>query len=108
MPGPFMGAACGSPPSVLVGSFVRVMVCLAAAAIAWPDTMAEAQVTPFAPTYARLVRGNEPAPIPPVTVVPAILVLPPGAVQRFTAVVSGTANPITWTATGGTITTDGT
>lgn len=101
--------ACRSDRCTPVGLSIRVVSCLTVAAIWWPTMIAEAQ-TAFAPTKVRLLRGDEPVQVAPVTVLPAALVLPPGAVQRFTAAATGTGagSRTTWTATGGVVTADGT
>jgi hypothetical protein len=99
--------AGGGPPSVWIGVFMRGIGCFLVAAIAAPTIRAEAQLTPFAPTQFRVLHGDEPPPIASVAVTPAALVIPSGASQRFTVAVVGAAMPITWTATGGTVTTDG-
>ncbi|MQA28774.1 MAG: hypothetical protein GEU82_02895 [Luteitalea sp.] len=80
-------------------------------AILSPAALAQSPVVvpPPAATAVRVLADNEPAQIPAVAVSPASVPLAPGAVQRFTALVTGTANKrITWTATGGTIASDGT
>jgi hypothetical protein len=95
-------------PSRRIASFVKVLSCLTVAAIACPAITADAQVAPFAPTHMRLLHGDEPSPIASVSVSPSALVMPPGAVLRFASVVTGAADLVTWTATGGTVTPDGT
>jgi hypothetical protein len=100
--------ASGDHRSILPGAFVRALGCLTVAAIVSAPMTVEAQLSPFAATNVHVLHGDEPPQIIPMTVVPAALVLPPGAVQQFTAVVTGTASQVTWTATGGTVTANGT
>jgi parallel beta-helix repeat protein len=64
---------------------------------------------PQPPLNVRIIPGDEPAGTPGVTISPAMISLAAGGTQRFTATVSGTSNTnVTWTATGGTIASDGT
>src|SRR5690349_20577857 len=88
--------------------FATVAVALAGIAVLPCTTPASAQA-PAPPMNVRIIPGDEPAANPGVVISPVMLSLAAGSTQRFTAAVSGTANKsVTWTATGGSITSDGT
>ena len=97
-------AAVADPSSslfsrALIGFLVTLVPCAAALA----------QTPPPPATHVRVLASNEPAPTPTVTVSPTSVLMAPGGTQLFTALVTGTANQqVIWTATGGTITSDGT
>jgi hypothetical protein len=64
--------------------------------------------TPSAPQKIRVIGINEAIPAASVKVAPGSITLATGAAHRFSAAVSGTANAsVTWSATGGTIASNG-
>lgn len=80
---------------------------LATCALLTGVTSSEAQV-PLAPQVVRVYAGTATAPAATVSVSPSSVAIAPGGKAQFTAQVTGTFNTaVSWSATGGTITSSG-
>jgi len=82
-------------------SSAAILLSIVAGAVATP---AFAQSTP---RNVRIVAAGAGGGVPSIRVSPDTAQLAPGDVMRFSPVVSGASGNVVWTATGGTITTDG-
>ena len=105
-------------PAAAGSYYAQAWVRSAGSTAAWEDwldsstfvaVMAPVVPPPAAVTKVFVLPENAVPQIPAVSVSPATVSLAPGAAQRFTAVVTGTPNQhVTWSATGGTVASDGT
>jgi hypothetical protein len=89
--------------------YVKAIIAAVAIALVTGVPGAAHAQAPGPATSVRAIAADEPVQTPSVAISPTTVSLASGTTQRFTAKVAGTANQkITWSATGGTVTSDGT